>query len=137
MKTSFDTDSILFGILTGSPVKNAISGGIYVGDDRPDGSQDEDIVINSIYLTQDFHPQIGTSNVNIYVSDVEVKIGNRKQLKSNRVRLKALLEMTMDTLRMAKIPGLLFTIESQNILAETGINQHFANIRISWNIQID
>ena len=137
MKQTFDTDSILFGILTNSPVKNAISGGIYVGDGRPDDSQDEDIVINSIVLTQDFHPQIGTSNVNIYVPDVEVRIGNRKQLKSNRVRLKALSEKTMDTLRVAKVPGLLFTIESQNYLAEPDINQHFVNIRISWNIQMD
>jgi hypothetical protein len=136
MKTTFDTDAILFGILTDSPVKNAINGGIYVGDDRPDGSQDEDIVVNSITLTQDFHPQIGTSNVNIYVPDMEVKISNRKQLKSNRVRLKALSEKTMDTLRNAKVPGLLFSNESQNELAEPEINQHFVNIRISWNIQM-
>ncbi len=124
MKQTFDTDSILFGILKNAPVKNAISGGIYVGDDRPDDSEDEDIVVNSIYLTQDYHPQIGTSNVNIYVSD-------------NRVRLKALSAKAMDALRNAKVPGLLFTIESQNVLAEPNSKQHFVNIRISWNIQTD
>jgi len=135
MKQVFDTDAILFGILKGSAVKNAISGNIYVGTDRPDDSQDEDIVVNTIDLTQDYHPQIGTSNVNIYVPDMNVKIKNKQQMKSNRVRLKALSEKTINALRDAKIPGLLFTIESQSILAEPSIKQHFVNIRISWNIQ--
>jgi hypothetical protein len=137
MKQTFDTDSILYGILMKSPVKNAINGNIYVGDDRPDDSQDEDIVVNSIYLTQDFHPQIGTSNVNIYVPDMNVKVGNKQQTKSSRVRLKALSEKAMNALRSAKVPGLLFSIESQNVLAEPSIKQHFVNIRISWNIQTD
>lgn len=135
LKTTFDTDAILFSLLKNSPVKNAINGNIYVGDDRPADSKDEDIVVNTIYLTADFRPQIGTSNVNIYVPDVDVQIGNRKQKKSNRVRLKALSEKTIDTLRNTAVAGLLLTVESQNILAEPGIDQHFANIRISWNIQ--
>ena len=137
MKQTFDTDSILFGILKNAPVKNAISGGIYVGDDRPDDSEDEDIVVNSIYLTQDYHPQIGTSNVNIYVSDKKMDINGKQQIQSNRVRLKALSAKAMDALRNAKVPGLLFTIESQNVLAEPNSKQHFVNIRISWNIQTD
>ena len=135
MKQTFDTDSILYGILFNSPIKNAISGNIYVGDDRPNDSHDEDVVINSIDLTQDYHPQIGTSNVNIYVSDMNAKIGNKQQVKSNRVRLKALSEKAMESLRGAKVPGLLFTIESQTVLAEPSVKQHFVNIRISWNIQ--
>ena len=137
MKQTFDTDSILYDILYQSPVKNAISGDIYVGDDRPNDSQDEDIVVNSIDLTQDYLPQIGTSNVNIYVSDKNFKIGNKQQLKSNRVRLKALSEKTMEALKNAKVPGLMFTTESQTILAEPSVKQHYVNIRISWNIQTD
>lgn len=137
MKQTFDTDSILFGILKKSPVKNAISGNIYVGDDRPDDSQDEDIVVNSIDLTQDYLPQIGTSNVNIYVPDMITSIGGKQQMKSNRVRLKALSEKAMNALRSASVPGLLFSIESQNVLAEPNTKQHFVNIRISWNIQTD
>ncbi|GBU07965.1 hypothetical protein AwDysgo_12960 [Bacteroidales bacterium] len=135
MKQTFDTDSILYGILFNSQIKNAISGNIYLGDDRPDDSQDEDVVINSIDLTQDYHPQLGTSNVNIYVPDMLVKINNKQQSKSNRLRLKVLSEKTMKILRGAKIPGLLFTIESQYTLAEPSVKQHYVNIRISWNIQ--
>lgn len=135
MKQVFDTDAILFDILKKSPIKNAVTGNIYVGEDRPDDSQDEDIVVNTLALTQDYHPQIGTSNVNIYVPDMNVKIKNKQQTKSNRVRLKALSEMAITALRDARISGVSFTIESQTTLAEPNIKQHFVNIRISWNIQ--
>lgn len=137
MKQLFDTDSILYGILMKSPVKNAISGNIYVGDDRPDDSDDEDIVVNSIDLTQDYLPQIGTSNVNIYVKDMPTKINGKQQLKANRTRLKALSEKAMKALRGAIVPGLKFTIENQAVLGEPSVKQHFVNIRISWNIQTD
>ena len=137
MKTTFDTDAILFSLLKNSAVKNAISGGIYVGEGRPDNSEDEDIVVNTIYLTQDFLPQIGTSNVNIYVPDTYVEIKGMKQKKSNRVRLKALSERTMDVLKNANVEGLMFTVESQNTLALPDIGQHFVNIRINWNIQTE
>jgi hypothetical protein len=137
MKTTFDTDAILFSILKNSAVKNAINGNIYVGDGRPVDSRDEDIVVNTICLTADYHPQMGTSNVNIYVPDEEVTIGNRKQKKSNRVRLKALSEKAMDALRNARGAGVKLTVESWNTLAEPAISQHFVNMRISWNIQTD
>jgi len=45
--------------------------------------------------------------------------------------------MVLETLRSAKAQGIEFWIESQNILSEQSINQHFVNIRIGWNIQAD
>jgi hypothetical protein len=135
MKTTFDTDSILYGILFHSPVKNAINGGIYVGDDRPEDSMKEDIVVNSVDLTQDCLPQTGTSNVNIYVPDANVNIGGKQQLQANRIRLKTLSEKTMDVLRGAKVAGVKLIPANQTILAETSVKQHYVNIRIDWNIQ--
>ena len=135
MKTSFDTDAILFDLLNKSPLKNAINGGIYVGDTRPEDSHDEDVVVNTITLTQDYLPQIATSNVNIYVSDTNKTIKGKKQLQANRTRLKALSEKTMKILRGTSLTGLKFTPVSQVILAETSIKQHYVNIRIEWNIQ--
>jgi hypothetical protein len=135
MKTTFDTDSILFSLLCESPVSTAISGGIYVGDDRPDDSGKEDIVVNSIDLTQDYLPQIGTSNVNIYVPDKNVKIGGKQQLQASRTRLKELSEMAIETIRGARIAGLKIILGSQTVLDEPGVKQHFVNVRIDWNIQ--
>lgn len=135
MKTTFDTDTFLFSLLRESPVSAAINGGIYVGDDRPDDSVKEDIVVNSIDLTQDYLPQIGTSNVNIFVPDKVVTIGGKQQLKANRTRLKELSNMAIETLRNANITGLKLILVNQTILAEPSVNQHFTNIRINWNIQ--
>jgi hypothetical protein len=135
MKTTFDTDAILFSLLQDSPVKNAISGGIYVGDDRPADSTDEDIVVNSIELTQEYLPQAGTSNVNIFVPDVQALVKGKQQPVTNRVRLKALAELVMGTLRNAHVPGLKLIPENQTTLAEPSVQQHFVNIRIHWNIQ--
>jgi len=137
MKTTFDTDSILFSLLRNSAVKNAISGDIYVGDGRPVDSEDEDIVVNTIYLAQDYLPQIGTSNVNVYVPDKYVEIKGRKQKVQNRERLKELSEKTIEALKNAQVDGLKIKVESQNILVLSDIEQHFANIRVSWNIQIE
>lgn len=135
MKTSFDINTIVFRILNVQAVKNAISGGIYKGDDRPDDSKDEDICINTISLTQDYLPQIATSNVNIYVADKPKKIKGKSSLKADTGRLETITGVVLTTLRAAKVPGLLFTIEAQSTLAETSIKQHFVNIRIGWNIQ--
>lgn len=135
MKTTFDTNTLLFSLLRESPVSAAINGGIYVGDDRPDDSVKEDIVVNSIDLTQDYLPQIGTSNVNIFVPDKVVTIGGKQQLKANRTRLKELSNMAIETLRNANITGLKLILVNQTILAEPSVNQHFVNIRINWNIQ--
>ncbi len=137
MKQTFDIESILYNILSGSSIPETISGGIYLGNDRPDDSTKEDIVINTISLTQDYHPQIGTSNVNIYVEDMLVKIDNKHQSKSNRVRLKELSSKVITELKNARVPGLLFQIDSQVILAEPFVKQHCVNLRISWNIQTD
>lgn len=135
MKTSFDINTIVFRILNVPSVKGAISGGIYKGDDRPDDSTDEDICINTISLTQDFLPQIATSNVNVYVADKPKTIKGKSMLKADTERLEAIMGIVLATLRAAKVPGLLFTIEAQSTLTEQSTKQHFVNIRIGWNIQ--
>ena len=50
MITSFDTNEILFGLLNGN---TSIKGACYHDGDRPDNSQDEDIAVNTVDLTQD------------------------------------------------------------------------------------
>ncbi len=136
MKTSYDIDEIVFKLLSGSKrLKNAITGGIYYQDDRPDSSTDEDVVINTITMTQDFLPQIATSNVNIYVADKKRRIKGTEQLKPNHEKLSELTRIVLDVLRGSRIDGLKLIPESQSILQEASVKQHFCNIRIAWNIQ--
>lgn len=134
MKTAFDTDGILFELLNG---KTSINGGCYVGDDRPENSTDEDIVVNTIDLSQDTLPQIGTSNINIYTPDTSKKIKGKMQVSANRTRLKALAEEALELVRNANIDGLMIIPGNMLIMYEPNTHQHFINIRIDWNIQID
>ena len=134
MKTAFDTDGILFELLNG---KTSINGGCYVGDDRPENSTDEDIVVNTIDLSQDTLPQIGTSIINIYTPDTSKKIKGKMQVSANRTRLKALAEEALELVRNANIDGLMIIPGNMLIMYEPNTHQHFINIRIDWNIQIE
>lgn len=134
MKTAFDTDSILFALLDG---KMSNKGGVYVGEDRPEDSADEDVVVNTIDLPQDCLPQIGTSNINIYTADTTKKIKGKMQVSANRSRLKVLADEALTIIRNANIKGLKVIPGNMSIMYEPTAKQHFVNIRIDWNIQIN
>lgn len=133
MKQTFDTDTILFQKLNGSGVKSAITGGIYKRQ-RPLNSALEDIVVNTITLSQTFPPQIGTSNINIHVPDIPVKIAGVSQKMPNEPRMKQLSEMVLEVIRGEIIPGLLVYPETQTVIIEPEIESHYVNIRVNWNI---
>ena len=134
MKQTFDTDSILFQILNDSPaILSAISGKVYI-DERPDSSESEDIVVNTIALTLDNPPQLGSSNVNIHVSDMDVQINGVQQKKKDRERLKLLAAIVVDVLKSAKIEGLALIVSTQTTIKEPSISQHYVNIRVDWVI---
>lgn len=134
MIQSFDTDNVLFDVLKASTtLTTMLSGGIYVME-RPDNSVKEDVVINTIDLTQDSLPQRGTSNVNIYAADIDVSIGGVKQKKANRKRLKDLTTTVLSVLTAAAVTGLKYWVTNQTIIKEAEISQHFVNLRIEWNI---
>jgi hypothetical protein len=134
MKQTYDTDAILFGILkANTTLVSALTGGIYAGQ-RPDNSVKEDIVINTISLSQEYEPQIGTSNVNIHVPDKDQTIGGVQMKMEDRARLKALTDYVLTSLRAASVAGLTLQVTNQSTIREAEIMQHFVNIRIEWNI---
>lgn len=133
MITSFDTNKILIGLLRG---KTSAKGGCYNEGDRPDNSTDEDIVVNTVDLTMDTTPQIGTSNVNIYVTDTSKKIKGKMMVSANRPRLEALAGEALAIIRNSRIHGIKIVSDNMSIMNEPNTKQHFANIRIDWNIQI-
>ena len=133
MKTPFETNEILMGLLIGN---TSIKGGYYHEGDRPDNSTGEDIVVNTIDLTVDTLPQIGTSNVNIYVPDTSKKIHGKMMVLPNRTRLKALAREVTAIIRNSRIHGIKAIPGTMSIMNEPNTKQHFANIRIDWNIQI-
>lgn len=133
--SSIDTDDILYKIVAQAVSTGVvkISGIVCTQGERPDDSETEDIVINTITVTHD-KPQTGTSNVNIYASDLKVKIRGKEQRKADRERLREIGDALVSYLDMQNIADLEFWIESDIVLQEQQVNQHYRNIRISWNI---
>ena len=133
--SSIDTDDILYKIVAEAVSTGvvSISGIVCTQGERPDNSETEDIVINTITVTHD-KPQTGTSNVNIYASDLKVKIRGKEQRKADRERLRVIGDALVSYLDMQNIADLEFWIESDIVLQEQQVNQHYRNIRISWNI---
>lgn len=133
--SSIDTDDILYKIVAQAVSTGVvkISGIVCTQGERPDDSETEDIVINTITVTHD-KPQTGTSNVNIYVPDLKVKIRRKEQRKADRERMREIGDALVSYLDAQNIADLEFWIESDIVLQEQQVNQHYRNIRIGWNI---
>ena len=123
---SIETDDILFEILNASAeLKAALSGGIFV---------QGDVVINNLFLNHEV-PQTGTSNVNIHVPDKKERIGRTEQFKAHRERIRELTAIVLSVLKSANITGLTIRVSTEAIIKEPGINEHYNNLRVEWNIQ--
>ena len=133
--SSIDTDDILFEIVSEAVTsgKVVINGGVFTQGERPDDSEAEDIVINTITVTHD-KPQTGTSNVNIYAKDLKLRIKGKEQRKADRERLRTIGNALVAYLDAQNIADLEYWIESDIVIKELEVNQHYRNIRISWNI---
>lgn len=133
--SSIDTDDILFKIVSEAVTsgKVVINGGVFTQGERPDDSEAEDIVINTITVTHD-KPQTGTSNVNIYAKDLKLRIKGKEQRKADRERLRTIGDALVAYLDAQNIADLEYLIESDIVIKELEVNQHYRNIRISWNI---
>lgn len=133
--SSIDTDDILFKIVSEAVASGevVINGGVFTQGERPDDSEAEDIVINTITVTHD-KPQTGTSNVNIYAKDLKLRIKGKEQRKADRERLRTIGDALVAYLDAQNIADLEYWIESDIVIKELEVNQHYRNIRISWNI---
>ena len=133
--SSIDTDDILFKIVSEAVTsgKVVINGGVFTQGERPDDSEAEDIVINTITVTHD-KPQTGTSNVNIYAKYLKLRIKGKEQRKADRERLRTIGDALVAYLDAQNIADLEYWIESDIVIKELEVNQHYRNIRISWNI---
>ena len=133
--SSTDTDDILFKIVSEAVTsgKVVINGGVFTQGERPDDSEAEDIVINTITVTHD-KPQTGTSNVNIYAKDLKLRIKGKEQRKADKERLRTIGDALVAYLDAQNIADLEYWIESDIVIKELEVNQHYRNIRISWNI---
>ena len=134
--SSIDTDDLLVSLIRQAQEAGNIdiNGVICPEDDRPADSQTEDIVVNTIAISQDNKPQDGTANINIYVPDLRVRIRGQEQMKADRQRLQELGDALVSFIKDQNLPELEMWIEGDQILAERTPAQHYRNIRVKLNI---
>jgi hypothetical protein len=132
MISVIDIESVIYDILNVPSLKGLISGDVYTSGDRPTNSGKEDVEINTIALTQEPYPQEGVSNINIYVPDIVVNLDGEQQQKADKTRLKLILEKVKSLLSNTKAKHVMIQIESENIIQDKDIQQHFVNLRITY-----
>ena len=127
--TVLDGKQWILSLLLSANIQNSISGKIYK-DKRPTGSDKEDIVINSLTMTNDYM-QNGVFNVNIYVPMVSITSNGITQYQKNNARMKVLADLVYPVLNDAWGSGYnLDVVNSQDF--EEG-NENFYNFRVSLN----
>lgn len=122
----FDANELLFKALNKASIKAIINGEV-LNDGRPINSLKEDIVVNTITISQTTKPQIATSNINCYALDAE-------EGKKNTNRLKVISRKVIEEFKNTEFIGKSVFILSQNIIQETNNKEHYVNIRIQWMI---
>lgn len=122
----FDANELLFKALNIDEVKSAIKGKLY-NDSRPINSLNEDIVVNTITITTVFKPQLATSNINIYVPDLELGVKNSRRLKEISRVVRKVFENHQFIRKSVYISDL-------GIIQEQNGKEHYVNLRIQWRI---
>lgn len=131
MRTTYDGKDLIVRRLLDT-VKNQITGNIY-RNRRPSGSRKEDIVVNSLPMTADFH-QRGVFNVNVYVPFLSVTIDGVTQAQPDNLRLKILAAMVSNALHEYYGNDYNFYVENISEFEEQSEKADFINIRVRMNL---
>lgn len=122
----FDANELLYSVLNNIEIKKAIDGDVY-NDSRPLNSLKTDIVVNTITISQNYKPQIATSNINIYAKDLKQGVKDSK-------RLKEISRLVIDVFKQHQFVGKSVKIQNQTIIKDANDKEHYVNIRVQWNI---
>lgn len=129
MRTTLQMVDVVFALVTGI-VTGRITGGVYE-DERPNGSTNEDVVINALPVTGDM-VQVGYVNVNVYVPDLEINVSGDSQNKPNHDRLSELATLIITDLAEHHLTDGKIEMVLQGVVKEPNTNQHFINIRYKF-----
>lgn len=130
MKNTLEVMDEMYQVLKVSQLKDEITGLVYKNQ-RPDDSKLEDVVINSLPITEGTMQRC-IVNINIYIPDLQVQLLGKPQQQPDFERLKTLTEFAILALEEYYAAGYSFYISSQSVFREQDINQHYTNIRIEY-----
>ena len=118
---------------------NYLNGGkIYKDGFRPENSNHIDIVVNTLSVNHQT-PQLGLSNINIYVSDKIVKIGNVENYTPDSVKISTIVNLVFQALEnglrdydFADVGW--FVVEEKTFKNDSKTPEHYHNIRVQFII---
>lgn len=127
MKTTLDFETFIFGIL--KPLNLAISGGVYLNK-RVFGSKAEDVVINSLPVTND-NLQSAIVNVNIHVPNLKLNTnGQTDNTQPDRVRLNEIAAPVLEALNECYEGDFSCDVQLVTLIEEPENKEHYFNIRV-------
>lgn len=135
MKTTLDLVDITWKHINASPLKEAISGGVYKFK-RPTNSEAEDVVINSLPITNG-QLQQAVVNVNVFVPNKVQSIGGyQDDEQPDTKRLKLLAELATSDLVDVWEPedsyGVNYDVQQQTVIQDDDSKQYYINIRLQF-----
>lgn len=133
LQTSFDAIDTVYHKLAASPLKTAITGGLYKVNRPVDAGDDlkEDVVVNSLGMPNS-DIQHGVVNVNIHVPNLQlVTAGRQDNTQPDFVRLQQLAALAIEQVKEFYAGDYWFVFQQQNTL-EGEPGEHLINIRIDY-----
>ena len=128
MRTSDDISTSIYRYVTASPLRDAITGSIYNGVDRPHNADREDIVVKVI-ANITAQKQLASVNVNVYVPDILRGV----DYVQDGDRLPYLERMSIDVLeRFFTEEGALVVMESQTTMPSISGREHVINNNLNY-----
>ncbi|MHA4844416.1 hypothetical protein ACX0G7_09640 [Flavitalea antarctica] len=131
MKTSFEFVDLVWTRLNASTaLKTSINGGIYKYK-RPDGSLKQDIVINSLVVSNE-QLQRGVLNVNFHCPNLKINVVGQPSISSpDSVKLKAVSNLIIPLLEDYASNDFSCHVGQQSNFEEPGTQEYISNIRIN------
>jgi hypothetical protein len=130
MKTTIDTDNVLYELLKNSSLKSAITGKVYKRQ-RPVNSVLEDVVINSLPISNEQLQQC-VSNVNVFVPDIQIVTDGVFDKVADEVRLSELSILAVQILTDGISGDFTWDIQQQTLIKDDESDSHYINIRINF-----
>ena len=132
MKTGIEIEQHVYSLLRASPIKDLITGRIYLSGMRPINSDKEDtVIIFQAALNGQF--QDGSVNVNTYIPDIPFENGGVITNIKNVKRCLLIERACQDFASSIEIGKYRFSLASAIQTFEYEGNQHFVNMRLRFS----
>lgn len=132
-KTGGEIEQDVFNIIKSSPIKDAITGGVYLPDTRPKNPTGVEDVVVKFLSGLDGQFQSGVVNINIYVPDIDnggdVLVVDKGRCTELEIMLKNVLESLIPSNYLFSKDGTIQTFKAE------GVDEHFVNARLKYKLK--